>query len=639
MRTRMLAACLSLTLTACHTTETQETSAAQERADDIGSTADLRAALAALPSAEVLGAHDNGVPYMIRGRLGSAGTSVKGLSAPEAHARVGTVLARIAPAFRMDASDLVVRRVSVDEQGNTHLRYEQTRNGLQVVGQELIVHVDPAGQVFAVNGTARDGESAPAKARISGEAARVAALDSTSGRHIASEGEARLVYIRSGQDDRLKLVYEVVVTGEGLDLPIRDRVYVNALTGAIEGRDTEIYSAQNRSVYSANNGTSLPGTLKRSENGAATGDSHVDENYTHLGTTYQCYYQNFGRDSYNGAGAQLRSTVHYSTNYVNAFWNGTQMVYGDGNGVDSAPLGKSQDVTVHELTHAVTSYESNLTYSGEPGAINEGLSDVFSAYCDCWKKGWVWDRPVWLVGDDVWTPAIAGDALRYMDNPTQDGWSKDYYPERYTGTDDNGGVHWNSGIINLVFKLLVTGGTHPRGKTSIVVPAIGCQKAGAIFYKANTDFFTPSTTFAQAKTYTEAAAAALYGSGSFEQNAVSLAWQAVGVGLVVPPPPATALTNGVALTGQSATSGQGKYYYLDVPASRASTFVLSGGTGDADLYVGIGATPTTSVYSCRPYLSGNAETCNIAAQTTAQRMYVMLQAYSTFSGVSLKGTY
>jgi bacillolysin len=637
MRTRMLAACLSLALTACHPTETQETSAAPERADDTGSTGDLRAALAALPSAEVLGAHANGVPYMIRGRLGSAGASVKGLSAHEAHAKVGAALAHIAPAFRMSASDLIVRRVSVDEEGNTHLRYDQMRNGLQVVGQELILHVDPSGQVYAVNGTARDGESAPAKARISPEAARAAALDSTSGRHLASEGEARLVYIRSGQEERLKLVYEVMVTGEGLDLPIRDHVYVNALTGALEARDTEIHTAQNRAVYSSNNGTTLPGTLKRSEGGAATGDSHVNENYNHLGTTYQCYYQNFGRDSYNGAGAQLRSSVHYSTNYTNAFWNGTQMVYGDSDGVQSAPLGKSQDVTVHELTHAVTSSESNLTYSGEPGALNEGMSDIFSAYCECWQKGWVWDRPVWLVGDDVWTPATAGDALRYMDNPTQDGSSTDYYPERYMGTSDNGGVHWNSGIVNLAFKLLVTGGTHPRGKTTLVVPAIGCQKAGAIFYKASTDLFTPSTTFAQAKTYTEAAAEQLYGTGSAEQNAVNLAWQAVGVGL--PPQLPTALTNGVALINQAASTGQEKHYYLDVPASRASTFVSSGGTGDADLYVRVGTAPTTYAYNCRPYLSGNAETCNIAAQTTAQRVYVMLRAYSTFSGVSIKGTY
>ena len=100
-----------------------------------------------------------------------------------------------------------------------------------------------------------------------------------------------------------------------------------------------IHTALNRAVYSANNGTTLPGTLKRSEGGAATGDAHVDTNYDKLGGTYDCYKNIFGRDSYNNAGAQLNSTVHYSTNYVNAYWDGTQMVYGDGDGVNSIQLG------------------------------------------------------------------------------------------------------------------------------------------------------------------------------------------------------------------------------------------------------------------------------------------------------------
>ena len=227
--------------------------------------------------------------------------------------------------------------------------------------------------------------SSPPWRASSAEAARAAALDNTAGRHIASEGDARLVYIRSEKDNRLKLAYHVVVTGEGLDLPIRDNVYVNALTGGVEAVHSEIHSAKNRAVYSGNNTTSLPGTLKRSEGGAVTGDTHVDGNYDHLGTTYDCYSVNFGRDSYNAAGAQLKSTVHHSTNYTNAFWNGTQMVYGDSDGVQSAPLGKSLDVTVHELTHAVTSSESNLIYSNESGALNEGMSDIFGAYCESWK--------------------------------------------------------------------------------------------------------------------------------------------------------------------------------------------------------------------------------------------------------------
>ena len=622
IRTRFLAAALfTLPLAACEVDNSQLPEGAPKSDAAADSLGDVRAALAALPSAQVVGAHDDGVPFMLKGSLDNA----NGLQG-------------IAAAFRVNATDLVMKRTTVDEQGNTHIRYGQTKNGLPVVGGELIIHKDASGKIFMANGSARDGEIVPAMARISGEAARAAALDSTVGRHIASEGDARLVYIRSEKDNRLKLAYHVVVTGEGLDLPIRDNVYVNALTGAIEATHSEIHSAKNRAVYSANNGTSLPGTLKRSEGGAVTGDAHVDGNYDHLGTTYDCYSVNFGRDSYNGAGAQLRSTVHYSTNYTNAFWNGSQMVYGDSDGVQSKPLGLSLDVTVHELTHAVTSSESNLTYSNESGALNEGLSDIFGAYCESWKRGWVVDAAVWMVGDDVWTPNTQGDALRYMANPTQDGSSKDYYPTRYTGTSDNGGVHWNSGIANLAFVLLSQGGTHPRGVTTTQVTGIGIQKAGQIFYRANRDLMTASTTFAQAKTYTEQAATQL-GYTTAEVASVSAAWTAVGVGSSTPPPTATALTNGVALTNQSASTGTNTYYYLDVPASKASTFTISGGTGDADLYVRIGAQPTTSSYNCRPYLSGNAETCNIAAQSTTQRMHVMLNAYSSYSGVSVKGSY
>ncbi|WNG36296.1 peptidase M4 [Archangium violaceum] len=626
VRTRFLAAALlALPLAACETDNSQLPEGAQKYDEAADSLGDVQAALAALPSARIVGSHDDGLPFMIEGRLSGAQSLAAGSS-----------LSNIAAVFRLESADLVTKSIRTDEQGNTHIRYSQTKNGLPVIGGELIVHQDIEGVIYAANGSARGGELVPAKARIDSSAAGIAALNATTGRHLEIEGAPRLAYVRSSKDNKLKLIYEVVVTGEGLDLPIRDHVYVSAQDGSIEGVATGIHSVLNRAVYTANNGTTLPGTLKRSEGGAATGDTHIDDNYAHLGTTYNCYKTNFNRDSYNNAGAQLKSTVHYSTSYTNAFWNGTQMVYGDSDGVQSAPLGKSLDVTVHELTHAVTSSESNLTYSNESGALNEGMSDIFAAYCEAWTKGWNVDAAVWKIGDDVWTPNTAGDALRYMNNPTQDGSSYDYYPERYTGTSDNGGVHSNSGIANLAFYLLSQGGTHPRSKTTTVVTGIGVQKAGAIFYKANTDLFTASTTFAQAKTYTESAAATLYGSGSAEQAAVTKAWEAVGVGVLAP---STPLTNGVAITGISGAASSAKYYYLDVPAGRASSFVLSGGTGDADLYVKAGSQPTTTSYDCRPYLSGNNETCNVAAKTVTTRIHVMIRGYSSYSSTSLKGTY
>jgi vibriolysin len=423
------------------------------------------------------------------------------------------------------------------------------------------------------------------------------------------------------------------VKGQRDGMPADDMVYVDAQRGGTLLVNPLVHTALNRKVYSANNTTTQPGTLKRSEGQAAVGDNHVDTNYTRLGQTYDCYKNLFGRDSYNGAGATLISTVHYDVNYVNAYWDGTQMVYGDGNGTDSTMLGLDLDVTVHELTHAVTSSESNLTYSGESGGLNESMSDIFAGVCESYFTGtWATTPDIFMIGEDIWTPATANDALRYMDDPAKDGASLDFYAD-YSGQD----VHYSSGISNLVFSLLSKGGVHPRGKTTNVVPVIGVEKAGRIFYKANTDLFTASTTFEQAKTYTVQAAEALYGVGSAEAAAVNEAWKAVGV--PPPPPVVNPLTNGVPVSSLSGSSGTKKYYALEVPAGQPSVaFEISGGTGDADLYVRYGAVPSSSTYDCRPYKSGNAELCSFT-NPAAGTWYVMLNAYSAYSGVTLNGSY
>ncbi|WNG27269.1 peptidase M4 family protein [Cystobacter fuscus] len=612
MRTRMLAACLSLTLSACGT-EPSESPTRHEH----DSTGDVQAALAALSSAEVVGSHDDGVPFMIKGRLGAA----QGLAA-------GSSLSDIAAVFRLRSSDLVRTRSHRDEQGHTHTRYGQTKNGLPVVGGELILHQDTNGLIYAANGSARDGERAPSSPLIASDAARLTALNTIPGRHLETEGEPRLVYVRSNQDDKLKLAYEVVVTGEGETLPIRDHVFVNAVSGAVELRDSDIHTALNRNVSSSK----INDPVARLEGAPPTGDMVVDTTYDNLGETYNCYKTLFNRDSYDNAGAQINAKVHYGTNYVNASWTGTQILFGDGDGVRSLPLGLDKDMTTHEFTHAVTQYESNLVYSRETGGLNESMSDIFASVCASWASGtWSTDPDIYKLGEDVWTPGTEGDAVRYMDDPAKDGASIDYWSSGVGVVD----VHYSSGIGNLAYALLSKGGTHPRGKSTTVVTGIGVEKAGRIFYKANTDYFTMYTLYAEAKTYTQQAATAL-GYTPAEIDSVAAAWEAVGVGVV---PPAVALSNGVAKTGLGAPTGGALSYYLDVPANKASSFVMSGGSGNADLYVKAGAMPTTTSYDCRPNKSGNAETCSIAAKTVATRIYVVLRASSTFSSVSLKGTY
>ncbi|WP_244982186.1 M4 family metallopeptidase [Corallococcus exercitus] len=620
------AAWLGVALTACGTQGStgEETQAPeQEKSGE-----DIQSSLNALAGAQVVGVHADGIPDNITGELGRMARTLNTLDASR------QALAGVAPAFRLNPDDMVLRKASTDEQGNQHLRFKQTKNGLEVIGGELVVHVRPDGTVFRANGSARDGLNVSALPRIAAASARDAALGATVGTGLEVQGAPRLVYVRT-EEGALRLAYEVKITGESDQMPLRDRVYVSAVDGSIVLRAPEIHTALNRKVYSANNGTSTPGTLKRSEGQAATGDSHVDTNYDMLGYTYNCYKTLFNRDSLDNAGETLISTVHYSTNYVNAYWDGTQMVYGDGDGVNSIELGKDADVTVHELTHAVTERESNLTYSGQSGGLNEAMSDTFGAICESWASGtWSTAAAIWMVGEDVWTPGTANDALRYMDDPAKDGASKDWAANVTSGTD----VHYSSGVPNLAFALLSKGGVHPRRSGGPTVPAIGVEKAGRIWYKANTDLYTASTNFAQAKTLTIQAAADL-GYDQATQDAVKAAWEAVGVGVVTPPPTSTPLTNGTAVTVSDSTTGNSKYYSLAVPAgATALTFTISGGTGDADLYVRFGAAPDLSTYDCRPYVGGNAETCTIT-NIQAGTYYVMLNAYAAYSNVSLKGSY
>ncbi|MCP4900492.1 MAG: PKD domain-containing protein, partial [bacterium] len=350
----------------------------------------------------------------------------------------------------------------------------------------------------------------------------------------------------------------------------------------------------------------------------------------------------FSRDSYDDNGAQLVSTVHHRANYNNAFWNGSQMVYGDGDGSSFSPLSGSLDVVAHELTHAVTDRTADLVYAKESGALNEAWSDVLGASTEAWVDGGITSN-TWKLGEDIYTPGTAGDALRYMNNPTADGYSKDYYPERlYPGsctpnpnTNDNCGVHGNSGIANLAYVLLVQGGTHPRGKTSVNVPGIGITKAEQVFYRALVNYMTSSTNFEGARNATAQAAQDLYGQS--EADAVQAAWNAVGV--PGGPVTTTELSNGVPIPGLSGSQRAEDFFFLEVPSGASDLlFETAGGSGDADLYVRRGSKPTTSTYDCRPYKGGNAETCPFAAPAAGD-WYVMLRGYSTYSGVTLEGSF
>ena len=206
----------------------------------------------------------------------------------------------------------------------------------------------------------------------------------------------------------------------------------------------------------------LPGKLRRKEGGAATGDAAVDEAYKYSGNVWSFYWKLFKRNSIDDAGMTLVSTVHAGQGYDNAFWNGYQMVYGDGDGIIFQRFTRSLDVVAHELTHGVVQYTSGLVYQGEPGALNEHFADVFGSLVKQYAKQQTAKAADWLIGKELIVPAPTRMAIRSMKAPGTAFVGDPYlgndpqpahYKNKYTGAGDNGGVHINSGIMNHAFYL------------------------------------------------------------------------------------------------------------------------------------------------------------------------------------------
>jgi len=281
-----------------------------------------------------------------------------------------------------------------------------------------------------------------------------------------------------------------------------------------------------RTVYDAENGTDLPGKLVRGEGDAPTDDIAVNEAYDGAGSTYDFYFEVFGRNSIDDRGMRLDSTVHYDVQYDNAFWDGSQMVYGDGDGEIFQRFTKSIDVIGHELTHGVTQYEAALVYRNQSGALNESMSDVFGSLVKQWVLNQTAQEADWIIGEGLFTDSVNGVGLRSMkapgtayDDPVL---GKDPQPahmkDLYKGTKDNGGVHINSGIPNRAFYL-----------AAVEIGGYAWEKAGKIWYIALRDRLRSRSQFKDAANITIAVAGELYGANSAEQNAVRNAWKTVGV--------------------------------------------------------------------------------------------------------------
>ncbi len=238
--------------------------------------------------------------------------------------------------------------------------------------------------------------------------------------------------------------------------------------------------------------------------------------------TFDFYKNNFNRNSIDGNGFKIKSYVHYSNNYFNAFWDGSRMTYGDGNSTDGFKPLTSIDVCGHEITHGLTTFTANLNYSYESGALNEGFSDIFGTAIEWYA------RPVsrdWLIGGDFYT-------IRSMSNPNVYNQPDTYLGTKwYAGTSDNGGVHTNSGVLNFWFYLLTNGGTGTNDKGYVYnVSGIGIDKAQAIAFRTLTVYLVSTSNFSNARTASIQAASDLYGASSSEVIQTINAWNAVAVG-------------------------------------------------------------------------------------------------------------
>jgi Zn-dependent metalloprotease len=376
--------------------------------------------------------------------------------------------------------ELVFRERKVDHIGMIHIKLHQVHQGVPVYGAEVRVHYAPDGKTVQVV----NGRFIPHLAvRTEPTLDRYAVLAIV--RAVQPEGtlwEDPLLCIYSGHIDPAvsgdHLAWLVRIFDE--EEPSRNLYVVDAHTGEVLTTYNELDTGLEREIYDAEHGTGLPGTLVASEDDPPDEDDSQDTDnaYDFLGDTYDYFFLNFKRDSYDNEGADLVATVHYGQDYLNAFWNGRQMVFGDGFTVD--------DVTAHELTHAVTEHEANLIYRNQSGALNESFSDIFGEIVDQINgKGTDNSGVAWLMGED-----LPIGPIRDMSDPPDYG-DPDKVSDYLCTSGDNGGVHTNSGIPNKAAYLMAAGGTF-NGYT---IQGIGLDKMAQIQYHALTVYLIPSSSF------------------------------------------------------------------------------------------------------------------------------------------------
>ncbi|MBJ6640457.1 M4 family metallopeptidase [Streptomyces sp. NPDC015414] len=468
---------------------------------------------------------------------------------------------------------LVVKDVVKDADGTLHTRYERTYGGLPVLGGDLIVHTAKSGKAEGVTKANKSAvKVASLKPQITAAKAEkqaVGAARTLGSAKTTADGARKVIWAGSGKP---VLAYETVVGGFQEDgTPNQLHVITDAATGKklyeyqgienatgtgktlysgtvslntnLSGSTYQLYdtSRGGHKTYNLARGTSGTGTLFTDADnvwgtGAASSSSTdqtaaADAAYG-AQETWDFYKSTFGRNGIKNNGVGAYSRVHYSSSYVNAFWDDSCfcMTYGDGSG-NTHPL-TSLDVAGHEMSHGVTSNTAGLNYSGESGGLNEATSDIFGTGVEFYAANSS-DVGDYLIGEKININGN-GTPLRYMDKPSKDGGSADYWSSSVGNKD----VHYSSGVANHFFYLLSEGsgsktinGVTYNSPTynGSTVTGIGRAKALQIWYKALTTYMTSTTKYSGARTATLSAASALYGSTSTEYKAVAAAWAAVNV--------------------------------------------------------------------------------------------------------------
>lgn len=457
-------------------------------------------------------------------------------------------------------NDFKVLESSTDDLGFTHVKMQQLINGIPVYGRTVTVHYDDNGVVTDITGTVETRINhvlKEGKKNLSEKEALDIAKKSVTYEELTNEPKVeRVIYYKGGK------AYEALKVNLVYDYPQISNmdIFVDVSTGnivesknnakndgpttgtgiAVNGTTRKLNLYLSKSKYymkdttkpmtgqiltnTANYRMTSRGTNIYSSTSTITDKAAVSA-HSYAEVVYDFYKNNFNRNSIDGNGMTIESVVHYGSKYNNAAWNGYKMLYGDGDGTVFAPLSGDLDVVGHEMSHGVTDKTADLVYANQSGALNESVSDVLGVLIQTYDKynvknggQWLFDVKDWQVGDEVYTPKVAGDALRSLADPTkfdQPAHMSQYVNLPNTQQGDWGGVHTNSGI--------------PNKAAFLVAQSIGLEKVAKIYYRALTTYFNANTDFSMARQGLIKSATDLYGANSPEVTAIQNAFSAVGI--------------------------------------------------------------------------------------------------------------